>query len=80
LQQALRAVDNPIIDAAVELGNTLGLPVVVGEGRPDREGAYFNPTILTDIASDMQTFDQELSSLGIMEFINMKLIHLGNAK
>ena len=29
LQQALRGVDNPIIDAAVELGNGLDLPVVI---------------------------------------------------
>lgn len=32
LQQALRATDNPVIDAAVRLGNTLGLPVLVYHG------------------------------------------------
>lgn len=32
LQQALRAVDNPVIDAAVRLGNALGLPVLVYHG------------------------------------------------
>ncbi|WP_267389250.1 deoxyribodipyrimidine photo-lyase [Sphingomonas sp. GC_Shp_3] len=32
LQQALRAVDNPVIDAAVRLGNELGLPVLVYHG------------------------------------------------
>lgn len=32
LQQALRAYDNPVIDAAVRLGNALGLPVLVYHG------------------------------------------------
>ena len=32
LQQALRAPDNPVIDAAVRLGNALGLPVLVYHG------------------------------------------------
>ena len=32
LQQALRAVDNPVIDAAVLLGNAWGLPVLVYHG------------------------------------------------
>lgn len=32
LQQALRAFDNPVIDAAVLLGNALGLPVLVYHG------------------------------------------------
>lgn len=32
LQQALRAHDNPVIDAAVRLGNALGLPVLVYHG------------------------------------------------
>ena len=32
LQQALRAWDNPAIDAAIELGRALGLPVVVYHG------------------------------------------------
>ena len=32
LQQALRARDNPVIDAAVRLGNALGLPVLVYHG------------------------------------------------
>ena len=32
LQQALRAFDNPVIDAAVRLGNSLGLPVLVYHG------------------------------------------------
>ena len=32
LQQALRAHDNPTIDAAIEIGNALGLPVVVYHG------------------------------------------------
>jgi len=33
---------------------------VLGGGRPDREGAFYNPTILTDITRDMPTYDQEL--------------------
>lgn len=37
-----------------------GATVVLGGDRPDREGAYFNPTILTGVTSDMPTFDQEL--------------------
>ena len=32
LQQALRAADNPVIDAAIRLGNALGLPVLVYHG------------------------------------------------
>nr|WP_243446130.1 deoxyribodipyrimidine photo-lyase [Polymorphobacter fuscus] len=32
LQQALRARDNPVIDAAIRLGNALGLPVLVYHG------------------------------------------------
>ncbi|MDB5695415.1 MAG: photolyase [Sphingomonas bacterium] len=32
LQQALRAIDNPVIDAAVRLGNAWGLPVLVYHG------------------------------------------------
>ncbi|MBB4153971.1 deoxyribodipyrimidine photo-lyase [Sphingomonas jinjuensis] len=32
LQQALRAVDNPVIDAAIRWGNALGLPVLVYHG------------------------------------------------
>ncbi|SOB88312.1 deoxyribodipyrimidine photo-lyase [Sphingomonas guangdongensis] len=32
LQQALRAHDNPVIDAAIRLGNALGLPVLVYHG------------------------------------------------
>ncbi|HBN76074.1 MAG TPA: succinate-semialdehyde dehydrogenase [Planctomycetaceae bacterium] len=37
-----------------------GATVVLGGDRPDRQGAFFNPTILTDITPDMPTFDQEL--------------------
>jgi deoxyribodipyrimidine photo-lyase len=35
LQQALRARDNPVIDAAIRLGNDLGLPVLVYHGLRD---------------------------------------------
>jgi len=37
-----------------------GASVVLGGGRPDREGAYFNPTILTDVTPEMPSYDQEL--------------------
>jgi succinate-semialdehyde dehydrogenase/glutarate-semialdehyde dehydrogenase len=37
-----------------------GAKAVVGGGRPDRPGAFFNPTILTDIAPGSPTYDQEL--------------------
>lgn len=37
-----------------------GATVVLGGDRPDRKGAYFNPTILTDITPDMLAYDQEL--------------------
>jgi len=37
-----------------------GATVVLGGGRPDREGAYFNPTILTDVTPDMPSYDEEL--------------------
>ena len=37
-----------------------GATVILGGGRPDRPGAFFNPTILTDITPDMPSFDQEL--------------------
>ena len=51
------AVDlNEKVQASINAGAT----VVVGGGRPDRKGAYFHPTILTDITSDMPTYDQEL--------------------
>lgn len=32
LQQTLRALDNPVIDATVELGNSLALPILVYHG------------------------------------------------
>ena len=47
---------NEKVQASINAGAT----VVLGGGRPDRPGAYFNPTILTDITADMPTFDQEL--------------------
>ena len=52
--------------AAVDLADNVqatidaGATVVLGGGRPDREGAFFNPTILTDISSEMPTYDKEL--------------------
>ena len=53
-------------DAAVKLRELVqstidaGATVVFGGDRPDRKGAYFNPTILTDITPDMPTYDREL--------------------
>lgn len=53
-------------DAAVDLAEKVqksidaGATVVIGGGRPDRKGAFFNPTILTDITPSMPTFDEEL--------------------
>jgi succinate-semialdehyde dehydrogenase/glutarate-semialdehyde dehydrogenase len=37
-----------------------GAKVVLGGKRADREGAYFEPTILTGVTPDMPSFDQEL--------------------
>ncbi|EMB18768.1 NAD-dependent succinate-semialdehyde dehydrogenase [Rhodopirellula europaea] len=53
-------------DAAVKLQEQVqssidgGATVVIGGDRPDRDGAFFNPTILTDVTPDNPTFDQEL--------------------
>jgi succinate-semialdehyde dehydrogenase/glutarate-semialdehyde dehydrogenase len=48
------------LDAKVQSTINAGATVILGGGRPDRAGAYFNPTILTDISRDMPTYDQEL--------------------
>lgn len=51
------AVDlNEKVQRAIDAGVT----VVTGGGRPDRDGAFFNPTILTDISPDVATYDTEL--------------------
>ncbi|MCR9117344.1 MAG: NAD-dependent succinate-semialdehyde dehydrogenase [bacterium] len=51
------AVDlNEMVHKAIQAG----AKAVVGGGRPDRPGAYFNPTILTDIRPGDPTYDQEL--------------------
>ncbi|TWU58407.1 NAD-dependent succinate-semialdehyde dehydrogenase [Rubripirellula reticaptiva] len=44
------------VQASVDAGAT----VLLGGDRPARPGAYFNPTILTDVTPDMPTYDQEL--------------------
>lgn len=44
------------VTASVNAGATAEL----GGGRPDRKGAYFNPTILTGVTPDMPSYDQEL--------------------
>ncbi len=47
---------NDQVQSAIKAGAT----VVLGGDRPDRRGAFFNPTILTGIKPDMPTYDQEL--------------------
>ena len=47
---------NEKVQATINAGAT----VTLGGGRPDRPGAYFNPTILTNITPEMPSFDQEL--------------------
>lgn len=47
---------NDQVQSAIKAGAT----VVLGGDRPDRKGAFFNPTILTGIKPDMPTYDQEL--------------------
>jgi succinate-semialdehyde dehydrogenase/glutarate-semialdehyde dehydrogenase len=44
------------VQATVQSGAT----VVLGGDRPDRDGAFFNPTILTDVTPRMPSYDQEL--------------------
>ncbi|TWT85353.1 Succinate-semialdehyde dehydrogenase [NADP(+)] 1 [Posidoniimonas polymericola] len=44
------------VQSAIDAGAT----VLLGGDRPDRDGAYFNPTILTGVTPDSPTFDQEL--------------------
>jgi succinate-semialdehyde dehydrogenase/glutarate-semialdehyde dehydrogenase len=44
------------VDSAIQAGAT----VVIGGDRPKGNGAFFNPTILTDITPEMPTYDQEL--------------------
>jgi succinate-semialdehyde dehydrogenase/glutarate-semialdehyde dehydrogenase len=44
------------VEATVNAGAKLGM----GGNRPDRKGAYYNPTILTDVTPDMPSYDQEL--------------------
>ncbi len=52
--------------AAVDLKNQVqasidaGAKTLLGGDRPERDGAYFNPTILTGLSPDMPTYDQEL--------------------
>lgn len=37
-----------------------GAKVILGGDRPDRVGAFFNPTILTKVTKDMPGYDQEM--------------------
>ncbi len=48
------------LDKQVQSAINAGATVVLGGDRPDRKGAYFNPTILTDVTPEMPTYDQEL--------------------
>lgn len=48
------------LQAQVQQAIDAGATVLLGGDRPDREGAYFNPTILTDVEPGTPTFDQEL--------------------
>ncbi len=47
---------NDQVQSAIRAGAT----VVLGGDRPQRKGAFFNPTILTDVQADKPTYDQEL--------------------
>ena len=44
----------------VQAGVKKGAKVVLGGDRPKGEGAFFNPTILSDVKSDNPIYDQEL--------------------
>jgi succinate-semialdehyde dehydrogenase/glutarate-semialdehyde dehydrogenase len=48
------------LDKQVQEAVKAGATVILGGGRPDHEGAYFNPTILTDVTPEMPNYDQEL--------------------
>jgi len=48
------------LDEQVQKTVKAGATLFFGGGRPDREGAYFNPTILTDVTPAMPSYDQEL--------------------
>ncbi len=37
-----------------------GAKVIIGSDRPNRKGAYYNPTILTGVTPENPTFDEEL--------------------
>ncbi|MBC7979773.1 MAG: NAD-dependent succinate-semialdehyde dehydrogenase [Armatimonadetes bacterium] len=53
-------------DAAVKLSEQVtatvnaGAKILLGGSRPDRKGAYYNPTILTGVTPGMPSYDQEL--------------------
>jgi succinate-semialdehyde dehydrogenase/glutarate-semialdehyde dehydrogenase len=44
----------------VQASISAGAKVVLGGDRPDRKGAFFNPTILTGVTAEMPTYDMEL--------------------
>lgn len=56
------STEGAAVDLLEQVQDTInaGATVVLGGDRPERDGAYFNPTILTDITPDMPSFDQEL--------------------
>ena len=48
------------LEEQVDSSIRAGAKVILGGDRPDRKGAYFNPTILTGVTSGNPTFDDEL--------------------
>jgi len=48
------------LDDQVQKTIEAGATVILGGGRPDRKGAFFNPTILTGVTPRMPSYDQEL--------------------
>jgi succinate-semialdehyde dehydrogenase/glutarate-semialdehyde dehydrogenase len=54
-EQAAQSLQEQV-QSAIDAGATL----VLGGKRPDRPGAFFSPTILADVTSQMPTFDTEL--------------------
>jgi len=48
------------LDKKVQEAIEQGVTVITGGGRPERHGAFINPTILTDITPEVSTYDEEL--------------------
>lgn len=71
LQQALRGVDNPVIDAAILLGNSLGVPVLVYHGvREDYPYASDRlHTFILGASRDLER-DCEARGLACVQFVD----------